>query len=64
MSSGPWTKRKVKALVGAVQAAGLSVMAVQQDKDGSIKVMTSGSPPSAELNPFDIEAERLRGHPA
>lgn len=54
-------ERDIKRAVRAAQNAGLTVSGFEIKPDGGIAVMSAGSKPGVtELNPFEIEAERLR----
>jgi hypothetical protein len=62
MSGKPrFTERDVKRAIRAASNAGLTVTGIEIKPDGSIAVMSTGlNPGVTELNPFEIEAERLR----
>jgi hypothetical protein len=56
-----FTERDVKRAIRAAANAGLTITSIEIKADGGIAVMSAGSNPGVtELNPFEIEAERLR----
>jgi hypothetical protein len=51
MSKGPWTSRKIRLVVNAVQDLGLTVVGVEVTETGEVKVNTAPGPESTPTEP-------------